>query len=148
MFRNANAFVAIIFSLLAGTLQADVVFTRNGEKFVGHISEFDGQLLKIDTLSAGMLTIEAKWITSFATDQTRAWEIRGTRTDIKMETATIDGYVKIDKKVIAINDLRLRRRALPEKISGNVELGWDMESDGGRKRELRLKAELHYHLNK
>lgn len=148
MFKKADFFVAIIFFCFAGTLKADVVFTSNGDKFVGTITEFDGQSLKIDTPTAGVLTIEAKWITSLTTDQARAWEIKNAATDVKIEAATTDGHVMIDNRLISLSDLRLKSRAVPDKLSGNAELGWDVESDGDRKREFRLKAELNYHLNK
>ena len=68
MFKKTELFIAIIVSFFAGTLKADVVFTSKGDKFVGTITELDGQSLKIDTTTAGALTIETKWITSFTTE--------------------------------------------------------------------------------
>ena len=148
MVKKAHLFVAIIFSFFAATLKADVVSTSKGDTFVGRITEFDGHSLKIDTPSAGLLTIDAKLINSFATDQNRAWEINNASRDVRIETAAESGHVMIDGQLIALVDLRLKRRILPDKISGNVEAAWDMKRDGDRKRELRLKSELHYHLNK
>lgn len=148
MFKKTDFFIGIIFSFSVGTLQADVVFTSNGDKFVGTITEFDGQSLKMDTPTAGVLTIVAKWITSLTTDQARTWEIKSTAIDVKIQPATSDGHVMVDNQLIALSDLRLKSRAVPDKLSGNIELGWDMETDDDRKRELRLKAELLYHQNK
>jgi hypothetical protein len=148
MFKKTELFIAIIFSFFADSLKADVVFTNNGDKFVGTITEFDGQLLKIDTPTAGVLTIDAKWITSLTTDQVRTWEIKNAATDVRIEAATNDGYVMVDNRLITVSDLRLKRHKAPDKLSGNVELGLDMERDDDRKRELRLKADLHYQQNK
>ncbi|HSC67724.1 MAG TPA: DUF481 domain-containing protein [Cellvibrio sp.] len=147
MFTKAKFFTTIALLGLADTLAADVVYTSNGDKFVGHIIELDGQLLKIDTPVAGMLTIETKWITSFTTDQAANWEIQDVPTETKIETATENGYVTANQQALPITSLRLKSRALPDKISGNIEAGWDVERDNDRKRELRLKAELHYQFN-
>lgn len=148
MFKKVHFFIAIIFSSFTDTLKADVVSTSNGDRFIGRITEFDGQSLKINTPTAGVLTIDAKWITSFSTDQASTWEIKNAPTDIKVETAITDGKAMIDGQLIALDDLRLKSHTVPDKFSGIVELSWDIERDGDRKREFRLKSELHYQPNK
>lgn len=147
MVKKANLFIAVIFSFLASTLRADVVSTSNGDIFVGQITEFDRQSLKIDTPSVGVLTIDTRLIKSFNTDQNRTWEIQNTARIVRIEAATEDGHVMVDGELIALTDLHFKRRVSPDKMSGNVELAWDMKRDGDRKRELRLKSELHYQLN-
>lgn len=148
VFKNLHLFIAIIFSSFTDTLKADVVSTSNGDRFIGRITEFDGQSLKIDTPTAGVLTIDTKWITSFSTDQASTWEIKSAPADIQVETAITDGKAMINGQLIALDDLRLKSHTVPDKFSGIVELSWDIESDGDRKREFKLKSELHYQRNK
>lgn len=148
MVKKTNFLVVIIFLFFAGTLEADTVYTSNGDTFVGQITEFDGHTIKIDTPSAGSITIDAKLIKSFSTDQINHWEIKNSERKVMIATATEHGHVVIDGQLTSLHDLRLKRRALPDKLSGIVELSWDMKRDEDRKRELHLKSELHYHVNK
>jgi putative salt-induced outer membrane protein YdiY len=131
--RRLTLFVSILVCILSGSMFADQITLKNGDRLSGKVVKSDGKTLVLHTDAAGDITVKFDAIDQISTDQDLHVGLKDGKTvvgpvttsDGKLEVASKSGTVEAPKEEVAVIRGEKEQAAYDKSLHPGLLHGWN-----------------------